>query len=148
MKVILLEDVEKLGEKGAIVDVKNGFARNFIIPKGFGVLASESNLRSWNNEKATRERKAAKGVEKAKQTAQEIGKKKYVIKAKVGEENKLFGSITSMDIVKAVLEQAKIEIDKKHVILDEPIKKTGIYKISARIYKGVMAEINLEIVSE
>lgn len=148
MKVILVQDVEKLGDKGEILEVKNGYARNYLIPNKMAIMASTSNLKTWENERATRERREMKTIEQAKNVAAELGKKTFTIKAKAGEEGKLFGSVTSQDIAIAVQEQTKIELDRKKIELSEPIKKTGSHKVTVKLAKGVLGEINVEVTAE
>ncbi|MDQ7821872.1 MAG: 50S ribosomal protein L9 [Candidatus Eremiobacteraeota bacterium] len=148
MKVILKKDVEKLGEEGAILEVKNGYARNYLLPNNLAIVASSGNMKTWENEKKTRERRVAKNTEKAKNLADSLSQKNFTIKAKAGEEGKLYGSVTSQDIVELVLAQAKIELDRKKLTLAEPIKKTGSYKVPVKLFKGVTAEISLEVAPE
>jgi len=148
MKVILVQDVEKLGDKGEILEVKNGYARNYLIPNKMAIMASSSNLKTWENERATRERREMKTIEQAKNVAAELGRKTFTIKAKAGEEGKLFGSVTSQDIATAVQEQAKIDLDRKKIELSEPIKKTGSHKVTVKLAKGVLGEINVEVTAE
>jgi large subunit ribosomal protein L9 len=148
MKIILLQDVEKLGDKGALLEVKNGYARNYLIPNNLAILATTGNLKTWENEKKARERRAAKDLDGAKELAASLGKKNFAMKAKAGEEGKLFGSVTSQDIAEFVKEQTKIELDKKKIDLSEPIKKTGTYKVPVKIHKSVIAELNIEVLAE
>jgi large subunit ribosomal protein L9 len=148
MKIILVQDVEKLGDKGEILVVKNGYARNYLIPNKMAIMASVSNLKTWENERAARERREMKTLEQAKNVASELGKRTFTIKAKAGEEGKLFGSVTTQDIATAVLEVAKIELDKKKIELAEPIKRTGSHKVTVKLAKGVLGEINVEVAAE
>jgi large subunit ribosomal protein L9 len=148
MKVILVQDVEKLGDKGEILVVKNGYARNYLIPNKMAIMASSSNLKTWENERAARERREMKTLDQARNVAAELGKKTFTIKAKAGEEGKLFGSVTSQDIAEAVLGITKIELDRKKIDLPEPIKRTGSHKVMVKLAKGVQGEINVEVVAE
>lgn len=148
MKVILTKDVDSLGYEGTIVEVKNGYARNYLLPKSFAVVASPGNLKVWENEKKARDRRIAQDIEKAQLQVKELEDKKVTLSAKVGEEGKLYGSITSQDIAHAVISQTKIEIDRKKIVLDDVLKAVGEYKIPVRIYKDVKAILNVEVVPE
>jgi len=148
MKVILIADVEKLGDKGEVLEVKNGYGRNFLIPNSLAVMATQGNLKTWENEKRAREKRAIREFESAKEMAAAIAAKTITIKAKAGEEGKLYGSVTSQDIQTAVEEQAKIQVDKRKIELAEPIKSTGTYTVKVKLSKGVIGDINVEVVPE
>jgi len=148
MKVILIADVEKLGDKGEVLEVKNGYGRNFLIPNSLAVMATQGNLKTWENEKRAREKRAIREFETAKEMAAAIAAKTITIKAKAGEEGKLYGSVTSQDIQTAVEEQAKIQVDKRKIELAEPIKSTGTYTVKVKLSKGVIGDINVEVVPE
>jgi large subunit ribosomal protein L9 len=148
MKVILIADVEKLGDKGEVLEVKNGYGRNFLIPNSLAVMATQGNLKTWENEKRAREKRAIREFETAKEMAAAIAAKTITIKAKAGEEGKLYGSVTSQDIQAAVEEQAKIQVDKRKIELAEPIKSTGTYTVKVKLSKGVIGDINVEVVPE
>jgi len=148
MKVILIADVEKLGDKGEVLEVKNGYARNFLIPNSLAVMATQGNMKTWENEKRAREKRAIREFETAKEMAAAIAARPITIKAKAGEEGKLYGSVTSQDIQTAVEEQAKIQVDKRKIELDEPIKSIGTYTVKVKLSKGVIGDINVEVVPE
>lgn len=148
MKVILTKDVDSLGFEGTIVEVKDGYARNYLLPKSLAIIASAGNLKIWENEKKARERRIAQDTDKAKKQAEILAQKKLTISAKVGEEGKLYGSVTAQDIADAVMNQIKIEIDRKKIIMDDVIKTAGEHTVSVRVYKDVKAVISLEIVAE
>ncbi|MGV8123559.1 MAG: 50S ribosomal protein L9 [Candidatus Xenobiia bacterium LiM19] len=148
MKVILIADVEKLGDKGAILEVKNGYARNFLIPNSLAVMATQGNLKTWENEKRARDKRAVREFESAREMAAALAAKTITIKAKAGEEGKLYGSVTNQDIQTAVEAQAKIQIDKKKIDLEEPIKNTGSYTVKVKLSKGVIGDITVEVVPE
>jgi len=147
MKVILLQDVDKFGNEGAIVTVASGYARNFLIPKGFALEATNSNLKLLENRKREWNLKNKKQIWEAEKIAEDIAKIKGSIVRKAGESEKLFGSVTSMDIVE-VLKKEKIEIDKKKIILDEPIKSIGNYSIPIKIHQEVTAYLKIEVSKE
>ncbi|HCL81552.1 MAG TPA: 50S ribosomal protein L9 [Nitrospiraceae bacterium] len=147
MQVILKDNVKDVGHIGDMVNVKDGFARNFLIPKGFAVEANPKNLKALEHEK----RKIQELVKKAKSAAEDMAAKisgtSITIKAKSGEEDKLFGSVTAMDIAEA-LKKEGLDVDKKKIVIDEPIKRLGSYTVSVKIHQEVSAQVNVHIVSE
>lgn len=147
MKVILKEDVKNLGTMGQIVNVADGYARNFLIPKGLAIEANPKNIKSMEHIKRTINEKAKKIKNSAQELADEISKMKLAIKAKAGEEGKLFGSVTAMDIAE-LLKSEGIEIDKKKIYLEEPIKRLGTYTIGIKVHPEISAQLNLEVVAE
>lgn len=147
MKVILKEDVKNLGTMGQIVNVADGYARNFLIPKGLAIEANPKNIKSMEHIKRTINEKAKKIKNSAQELADKISKMKLAIKAKAGEEGKLFGSVTQMDIAE-LLKSEGIEIDKRKIYLEEPIKRLGMYTISIKIHPEISAQLNLEVVAE
>lgn len=147
MKVILIEDVEKLGVQGQVVEVKPGFARNFLIPKKLAWLYNNSNLKKLEYQKKVWEVKNIKEKEKASSLKEKIETQELKIPAKIGEENLLYGSITSAQISKA-LEEKGIIIDKRKILLDEPIKRAGYHEIKLKLHSDVEATLKIEVVSE
>ncbi|HTZ16815.1 MAG TPA: 50S ribosomal protein L9 [Dissulfurispiraceae bacterium] len=147
MKVILKNDVKDLGRIGEVVNVKDGFARNFLVPQGLAVEASTKNVKAFEHEKKKIQEMAKKVKAGAAGLAERIAAAKITIKAKAGEEDKLFGSVTSMDIVEA-LKAEGIEIDKKKVQLDEPIKRLGEYQVVVKLHHEVSAQLNVQVVPE
>ncbi len=147
MKVILKEDVKKLGAMGQIVTVADGFARNFLLPRGLAIEASGKNLKALEHERRVIQERA----KKLKQSVQEFGEKlstmTIVVKAKAGEEGKLFGSVTSMDIAEH-LKSEGIEIDKKKISIDEPIKRLGTYTVTVHLHPEVNAKMTVQVVEE
>ncbi|HAK88714.1 MAG TPA: 50S ribosomal protein L9 [Nitrospiraceae bacterium] len=147
MQVILKDNVKDVGHIGDMVNVKDGFARNFLIPKGFAVEANPKNLKALEHEK----RKIQELVKKAKSAAEDMAAKisgtSITIKAKSGEEDKLFGSVTAMDIAEA-LKKEGLDVDKKKIVIDEPIKRLGSYTVSVKIHQEVSAQVNVQVVSE
>lgn len=147
MKVILKADVKDLGRIGEVVNVKDGFARNFLMPKGLAAEANTKNIKEFENEKTKIMAMAKKLRAGAEGLAGQIAGAKVIIKAKSGEEDKLFGSVTAMDIADALKGQG-IEVDKKKIHLDEPIKRLGEYKVSIKIHTDVAAELAVTVVPE
>ena len=148
MKVIFLKNVKGQGKIGDIKEVKDGYARNYLLPGNFAVVASSGNLKTWENEKKARDRRIAKDLDNAKKQAAELESKKFEITAKVGEEGKLYGSVTAQDIADAVIAKTKIEIDRKKLVLSEPIKTAGEHKVFLKIYKDIKAELTVTVVAE
>ncbi len=147
MKVILKSDVKDLGRMGEVVNVKDGFARNFLVPQGLAVEASTKNVKAFEHEKKKIQELAKKVKVGAAGLAEKIAATKIVIKAKAGEEDKLFGSVTAMDIAEA-LKAEGLEIDKKKLVLDEPIKRLGEYTVAIKLHQEITAQLNVQVVPE
>jgi len=147
MKVILKEDVKSIGNIGQIIDVADGFARNYLVPKGLAVEANTKNIKSLEHEKRVIQEKARKIRMSAQDLAGRISNTAVIIKAKAGEEGKLFGSVTSMDIAEQ-LTNAGIDIDRKKISLDEPIRRIGSYTVNIKLHSDVSAQVNVQIVEE
>ena len=145
MEVILKKDVKGTGKAGDIVNVSDGFARNRLIPSGDAVEATEANKRMIARQAAKREEQLAQDKEEAEKQARKLSGNQIVIKTKVGENGKLFGSITSMDIAEAIKEQTGDEIDKRKIELDKPIKETGVHEVEVRLFPDVTAKIELRV---
>lgn len=144
MKVILKEDVENLGTIGTILDVANGYGRNYLIPQNLAIEANPKNIKQFEHQKKSIESKAAKVVKKWEDVASKLSSISVTIAAQAGEEDKLFGSVTSIDIAEEILKQG-IEIDKRKIVLEEPIKRLGSYELPVKIYKDVTATVKLEV---
>jgi large subunit ribosomal protein L9 len=147
MEVILREDVEKLGTRGQLVKVTPGYARNFLLPKRLAVAATESNKKIVEQERQGHLRKEAKLVSDAGELAKMMANVSVTIKQKAGENDQLFGSVTSKDIADA-LEQQGYTIDRRKVVLDEPIKTLGEFKVTLRLHREVPAEITVHVVKD
>lgn len=148
MKVILLEDVKGLGKKGDLVNAKDGYARNFLFPKGLALEATESSLKTLKEKKAAEEMKKVAEYKKALELKEKIDKASVEIKGKAGEGGRLFGSITSKDIADALNKQYKIKIDKRKIMLDENIKTIGTVVTEVRVYPEVTASLRVRVVEE
>ncbi|MBR3003581.1 MAG: 50S ribosomal protein L9 [Lachnospiraceae bacterium] len=146
MKVILLEDVKSLGKKGQIVDVSDGYARNFIIPKKKGAPATADNLNNLKLQKANEAKVAQENLEAAQALAADLAKNPVVIKVKTGENGKLFGAIATKEIAAAVKDQHGLDLDKKKIVLDEPIKELGVKDIKVKLHKDVTCTLKVEVV--
>lgn len=145
MKVILTQDVKNLGQKGSIIEVKDGYARNYLLPKGLAEEATESNLNIIKGQKEAEKIKKEKELEKARSMAKIVNNTVVEIKAKAGENGKLFGSITSMDIAENLRKNFNLDIDKKKINLTEPIKSLGAYEAEVKLYPGVSAVLKIKI---
>jgi large subunit ribosomal protein L9 len=145
MKVILKEDVDKLGRMGDLVNVADGYARNFLLPRNLAALATTKNIKSLEHEK----RVIADRIKKEKMAAEEEAKKisavSVSIPAQVGEEGKLFGSVTSKDIADAIAAQG-FEIDKRKILLEKPIKEIGTFMVPVKIHHDITAQVKVEVV--
>lgn len=148
MKVILLEDVKTLGKKGDVCEVSDGYARNFIIPKKKGVEATADNLNNLKLKKANDEKVAKENLENAQALAKAVSEKKIIMKVKVGEGGKLFGAIASKEIAAAVLDQTGLDIDKKKIVLADPIRTLGEHTIKVKLHKDVSANLIVNVVEE
>jgi large subunit ribosomal protein L9 len=147
MKVILKDDVKNLGDMGQIVDVSDGYARNYLVPRGLAAEANIKNIKSLEHQRKIIQEKARKIKLSAQGLSDKISQLKLTIKAKAGEEGKLFGSVTSMDIAEQ-LKNEGFDIDKKKISLDEPIKRLGSYPVSVKIHPEISAQLNIEVVEE
>lgn len=147
MKVILKEDVRNIGTMGQIVDVADGYARNFLVPKGLAVDANVKNIRAMDHAKKTIQEKAKKIRGQAQDLSDKIANMIIVIKAKSGEEGKLFGSVTSMDIAEQMKNQG-IDIDKKKIVIEEPIKRLGSYRVGIKLHSDVTTQVTLQVIAE
>jgi len=147
MEVILREDIEKLGGRGQIVKVADGYARNYLLPKKLAVAATESNKKIVEQERQAHLRREAK--EQA--AAEELGKMMtgivVTIAQKAGEQEQLFGSVTSKDIAE-LLEQQNYHVDRRKIHLDEPIRQLGEFKVPVRLHKDVTVEVTVKVVPE
>ncbi len=145
MKVILKQDVKGLGKKDEIVNASDGYAKNYLIPRGIAVVASTGNVNeAVNKQKAIAEKKQRE-FDTAKEFAAKLEGKTVTIKAKAGESGKLFGAVSNKDIADAIKKQYKIEIDKKKIVLNDPIKTAGNHEVEIRIYAGVVTKVNVKI---
>ena len=145
MKVILLEDVKSLGKKGEVVNVSDGYARNFILPKKLGVEATSKNLNDLKLQKANAEKVAAEQLAAAKELAEKIEKLTITLKMKAGEGGKAFGSVSSKEIAAAAADQLKLDIDKKKLVLPEPIKTFGNHEVPVKLHKDVTAKLTVKV---
>ncbi len=145
MEVILQKDVKKLGNQGDVVNVSDGYARNYLIPKGLAVEATSGKKKQIKQKERAQERKENQKTSEAKKMAQKMEAEKFVLSVKAGEKGRLFGSVTTMDIAEAVNKKG-YDIDKRKIDLDENIKSLGTHKVSVKIYKDVTASLKIQVV--
>lgn len=147
MKVILKEDVAKLGTAGSIVKVAPGFARNYLIPRAYAIPATANNLKAFEHERSVWEARRAKRQKEAEGMKAKLERTSCSISKKVGEQDKLFGSVTTQDIEKAFAAEG-FQIDKKDILLAEPIKALGVYTVPIRVFEEVIANTKVWVVKE
>ena len=145
MEIILLKDYEGLGGAGDVINVKPGFARNKLIPEGIALRASKRNLAISKERKTTAKNKKVRQAAVNDSLIKTLSKTEITIEAQVGEEDKMFGSVTAMDIHKSLLEKG-IEVDRQGILLDEPIKALGIYHVSVRVAPNVEGDIKIYVI--
>jgi large subunit ribosomal protein L9 len=147
MKIILQQDYNRLGNAHDVVEVKDGYARNFLIPEGIAVLATAGNLRHNEEMKKYAARKFEKVAQAAKEQAAKINGQQFTIYAKVKEGDEIYGSVSAQDIVEQLAE-SKIEVSRSAVLLAEPIKKLGVYDVSIKLYRDVEATVKVWVVKK
>lgn len=147
MKVILLQDVKGQGKKGEVVDVNEGYARNFLIKKGFAEVATATKINDINMKKSAAEFHRAEEAAAMRALAAEIKGKNFTVKIKAGANGKVFGSVTAADIA-AALGQAGYQIDKKKIVLSQPIKTLGGYDVDVKLMEGVATAIKVSVEAE
>lgn len=145
MKIILLQDVKSLGKKGQTVEVSDGYARNFILPKKLGIEANAKNMNDLKLQKAHEEKVAKEQLEEAKELAVKIEGLEVELSIKSGKDGRTFGSVSTKEIAQAFKEQHGIEIDKKKISLDEPIRTVGTSIVSIKLHREVTAKLNVRV---
>ena len=145
MKVILIEDVKSLGKKGELVNVNDGYARNYILAKKLGVEATPKNLNDLKLKKANEEKRAKEIYEEAAAFAERLSKMEVNVSIKAGEGGKIFGSVSSKEIAQAALDQLGVELDKKKMQLPSPIKSVGTQMVPIRLHPKVTAQLKVNV---
>lgn len=146
MKVILLEDVKKLGKKGDVVEVKAGYANNSLIPQGLATEATSTAINQRNLKVKANKRRQSEEVAKAQDIAAKLKDKKIEIKVKAGESGKLFGSVTNKEIAEQIQNQLGEKVDRKRINLNEPIRALGTYNVSIRIHPKVTTSVTVSLI--
>ncbi len=148
MRVILVEDVENLGEAGDLVDVADGYARNYLLPQKLAQRATAENVARWEQRQQQRTRRQELLRQQAEERAAELQGAALVVSARAGEKGKLFGSVTAQDIADALADKLDVEVDRREIQLDEPLSALGEYSVSIRLHREVSAEVKVEVVAE
>lgn len=148
MKVLLVQDVDHLGKAGELKDVSGGYGRNFLLPKGFAVLATRGQIKQAEERLAAQRKRVDAARKDAEALAARLNGVTLTFMAKVGEQDRLYGSVTSADIAEKILEQLKIEVDRRKIELDEPIKRTGSFPVGIRLVAGVEPVVNVVVHGE
>lgn len=147
MKIILKKDIASLGQAGEIVTVKNGYARNYLIPQGFAAMATDGNLRAFEVESKAAALRLQRSQREAQDLAAKLEKLSLTVSVQVGEEEKLFGSVTSQNIADLLADNG-FEIDKKKILLEDPIKALGVYDVPVKLHQDVTAMVKVWVVRE
>ena len=147
MKIVLRADVQNLGNKGDLVDVAPGYARNFLVPKGLAIAASEGATRQAEAMRRSRQVRDRREKEGAEATARQLAAKRIEIRGRAGEGGRLFGSVTSTDIAEAVEAQTGIQLDRRKLQV-EPIKTLGTHEVAVRLHSEVEVPLTIEVVSQ
>ena len=145
MKVILLQDVKSVGKKGDVVEVSDGYAKNFIFKKKLGIQADPKNMNDLKLQKANEEKVAAENLAQAKEFAKEIESKTVVVRLKAGEGGKTFGSVSSKEIAQEAKSQFDLDIDKKKIVLNEAIKSFGTFDVPVKLHPQVTATLKVKV---
>ncbi len=147
MKLILRQDVENLGKGGEVVDVKPGYGRNFLLPRGLAVTANPKNVRELEHQKSVAAAKAAKLKASAQAVAKRLAETPVTLKRKVGEQDKLYGSVTALDVAEALAARG-LEIDRRSIDLGEPIKTVGDFDVPVKLHSEVVGKVKVTVVAE
>lgn len=146
MKVILKQDIKGVGKKDQVINAADGYARNFLFPKGLAVPADAGNMNSLQAKKDSNAFRKGEELKEAKDIAEKLKKLTVKIKVKAGDNGKLFGGVTSKEIAEALKNDFNIEVDKKKVLLKDAIKVAGVTKVDIKLYEGVIASVNIMII--
>ncbi|HEX6972377.1 MAG TPA: 50S ribosomal protein L9 [Limnochordia bacterium] len=145
MKVILQDDVKHVGKKGDLVEVSDGYGRNFLIPRGLAIEATKANVKQWQHEQATAKARQARQAEEARALAERLNGLTVTLRARAGEGGRLFGSVTAEDVARAVGAALGARFDRRKLEMPEPIKTLGTTTIPVRLYPGVTASLRVQV---
>ena len=148
MKVVLLQNVKGQGKKNDIIEVSDGYARNFLFPRKLAVVADARAMNDVKNKKASEEHKIEQEKARARELATKIGEIKVVIKAEAGSDGRFYGAVTSKDIAEALKKEFSLDIDKRKIELDAPIKAFGTYIVEVKLYAGISAKLSVQVVEK
>ncbi|MDQ3951750.1 MAG: 50S ribosomal protein L9 [Actinomycetota bacterium] len=147
MKVILSDDVEKLGKKGDVVVVADGYARNFLVPKGLAMMATKGSLKQAELMQRARAEREERAREEAAKKVAHLGGAPVYISARAGEGGRLFGSVTSSDVARAIADQLEEAVDRRHVLLEDPIRSLGTHQVEVKLHEQVTALVTVEVIA-
>lgn len=147
MKAILIQNVSAIGQAGEVIEVKKGYFRNYLLPNKFAVEAKPKNIKALDHQKRLLAAKIAKGLTDAKKSHEKLDGFSLTISRKAGEQDKIFGSVTDIDIVNALKDQG-FEVNRKQILLDDPIKMLGVYQVGVKLHKDVEAKLKVWIIKE
>src|SRR5438876_3336712 len=148
MKIILQKEIEKLGAPGDVVDVADGYARNYLVPRGMAVPASKGAVRHADSLRRAHQERVAKAQKEAQAVADRLTASPIKVRAKAGEEGKLFGSVTAADVAEQIERQTGETIDRRMIHLDEPIRSVGVHEVRVHLHPEVNAPLSVEIEAE
>ena len=148
MKVVLLQDVKAQGKKGQIIDVSEGYARNFLFPKKLAIVADAKAINDVKNKESSRQHKLEVEKSQAKELGDKISQVSLKISAEAGNDGRFYGAVTAKDISEALKAQTGIDIDKRKIVLDAPIKAFGTYKLDVKLYPEVTAKLSVSVVEK
>ncbi len=148
MKVVLLQDVKGQGKKDQIIDVSDGYARNFLLPKKLAAIADAAVMNDIKNKEAAKAHKIEMEKKEARELAEKLQSLTVKLKIQGGSDGRVYGSVTTKDIAEALASQHKIEIDKRKIVLDAPIKNYGAYTLDVKLYPEIGGKINLVVVED
>lgn len=146
MKVILLQDIKGTGKKGDVINASDGHARNYLIPRGLAKEATDGNVKELEHQNASKVKREEDALAAAKKLAEDISKLEITFKTKAGEGGRLFGSITNKDISDLIKTKHKLDIDKKKIVLDQPIRTLGTTNVTIKVYPKVTAQIKVHVI--
>lgn len=146
MKIILVDDVDTLGHKGDVVTVADGYARNFLVPRGLAMVATRGAVKQAEQMQRARAEREEKLKEEAAAKVAKLGSSPVYISARAGEEGKLFGSVTNADVARAILDQLEEDIDRRDVLLEDPIRSLGTHQVEVKLHEEVNALITVEVI--
>lgn len=148
MKVVLLQDVKAQGKKGQIIDVSEGYARNFLFPKKLAIVADAKAINDVKNKESSRQHKIELEKSQAKELADKISNLTVKISAEAGNDGRFYGAVTTKDISEAVKSQFGIDVDKRKIVLDAPIKAFGTYKLDIKLYPEISGKLTVSVVEK
>jgi len=148
MKVLLRKDVSGIGRRGDIVTVSSGHARNFLLPGGLAIIATDGAVTQANSMRRARDLREAADRDAAFAISAELAKHTVTVKAKAGAEGRLFGSVTANDIVAAVKDQTSVVLDRKHINIETPIRTTGAHQVSVSLFDGISGVVNVSVIAQ